>query len=102
MGSSWKSWTVSPKAAGDPDNVDYDKVASDADAVLHLWISEVGLYSSHTSLDYIPRVNAGAKLFVKGADDNIYDGDISTTESTREKARSGPSFRACKVRLSFV
>jgi hypothetical protein len=34
------------------------------------------LYSSHTSLDYIPRVNAGAKLFVKGADDNIYNEDI--------------------------
>jgi hypothetical protein len=65
-----------PRPADDPDNVDYDKVSSDADAILHLWISEVGLYSSHTSLDYIPRVNAGAKLFVKGADDNIYNEDI--------------------------
>jgi hypothetical protein len=65
-----------PRPADDPDNVDYDKVSSDADAILHLWISEVGLYSSHTSLDYIPRVNAGAKLFVKGADDNLYNEDI--------------------------
>jgi hypothetical protein len=64
------------RSADDPDNVDYDKVSSDADAILHLWISEVGLYSSRISLDYIPRVNAGAKLFVKGADDNIYDEDI--------------------------
>ena len=65
-----------PRPADDPDNVDYDKVSSDADVILHLWISEVGLYSSHTSLDYIPRVNAGAKLFVKGAEDNIYGEDI--------------------------
>ena len=65
-----------PRPADDPDNVDYDKIPSDADVILHLWISEVGLYSSHTSLDYIPRVNAGAKLFVKGADENIYDEDI--------------------------
>jgi hypothetical protein len=64
------------RPADDPDNVDYDKIASDADAILHLWISEVGLYSSHTSVDYIPRVNAGAKLFVKGQEDNIYSEDI--------------------------
>jgi hypothetical protein len=62
-----------PRPADDPDNVDYDKVSSDADAILHLWISDVGLYSSGISLDYIPRVNAGAKLFFKGADDNIYN-----------------------------
>jgi hypothetical protein len=65
-----------PRPAEEPDNVDYDKVSSDADVILHLWISEVGLYSSHTSRDYIPRVNAGAKLFVKGAEDNIYSEDI--------------------------
>lgn len=64
------------RPADDPDNVDYDKVTTDADVILHLWISEVGLYSSHTSRDYIPRVNAGAKLFVKGAEDNIYNEDI--------------------------
>lgn len=65
-----------PRPAGDPDNVDYDKISSDADAILHVWISEVGLYSSGFSLDYIPRVNAGGKLFIKGQDDNIYSEDI--------------------------
>jgi hypothetical protein len=64
------------RPADDPDNVDYDKISSDADAILHLWISEVGLYSSHTSVDYVPRVNAGAKLFVKGREDNVYSEDI--------------------------
>ncbi|HMI75620.1 MAG TPA: hypothetical protein VK495_13010 [Steroidobacteraceae bacterium] len=63
------------RPADDPDNVDYDKISSNADAILHLWISEVGLYSSGFSLDYIPRVNAGGKLFVKGQD-NIYNEDI--------------------------
>jgi hypothetical protein len=60
----------------DPDNIDYDKVSADADAILHVWISEVGMYSSHMSRDYIPRVNVSGKMFVKGADDNIYDDDI--------------------------
>ena len=27
----------------EPDNIDYDKVSTDADAILHLWISEVGV-----------------------------------------------------------
>jgi hypothetical protein len=65
-----------PRPADDPDNVDYDKIKSNADAILHVWISEVGLYSSGFSLDYIPRVNAGGKLFVKGQEDNIYSEDI--------------------------
>jgi len=65
-----------PRPANDPDNVDYDKISSDADAILHVWISEVGLYSSGFSLDYIPRVNAAGKLFIQGQDDNIYDEDI--------------------------
>jgi hypothetical protein len=65
-----------PRSADDPDNVDYDKISADADAILHVWISEVGLYSSGFSLDYIPRVNAGGKLFFKGQDDNIYNEDI--------------------------
>jgi hypothetical protein len=64
------------RPADDPDNVDYDKVTSNTDAILHVWISEVGLYSSGFSLDYIPRVNAGGKLFVKGQEDNIYSEDI--------------------------
>jgi hypothetical protein len=64
------------RPADDPDNVDYDKVSTGADAILHLWISEVGLYSSQLSLKYVPRVNASGKLFVKGRDDNVYDGDL--------------------------
>jgi hypothetical protein len=65
-----------PRPADDLDNVDYDKVTTNADAILHLWISEVGLYSSPTSLNYIPRVNASAKLFVKGRDENVYENEV--------------------------
>jgi hypothetical protein len=64
------------RPADDPDDIDYDKVSTEADAILHLWISEVGLYSSRMSRDYIPRVNASGKLFAKGRDDNAYDEDI--------------------------
>jgi hypothetical protein len=64
------------RPVNEPDNIDYDKVSTDADAILHLWISEVGLYSSRMSRNYIPRVNASGTLFVKGRDDSVYDGDI--------------------------
>jgi|ERR1700677_2841807 hypothetical protein len=64
------------RPTGDPDNVDEDRVSSDADALLHLRISEVGMYSSHMSTDYLPRVNASGKLFIKGRDDDIYDEEI--------------------------
>ena len=64
------------RPADDPDNIDYDKISSDADAILHLWISEVGLYSSHMSVDYIPRVNASGRLFVKGREDDVYGEEI--------------------------
>jgi hypothetical protein len=65
-----------PRPANELDNVDYDKVTTNADAILHLWISEVGLYSSHTSLNYIPRVNASANLFVRGRDESVYENEI--------------------------
>jgi hypothetical protein len=65
-----------PRPANDLDNVDYGKVTANADAILHLWISEVGLYSSHMSRNYIPRVNASANLFVKGRDESVYENEI--------------------------
>lgn len=65
------------RPANDPDDVDEDKVVTDADAILHLRISEVGLYSSRASTKYIPRVNASGKLYIRGQDDDIYNEDIS-------------------------
>jgi hypothetical protein len=60
----------------DPDDVDYEKLSANADAILHLRISEVGMYSSRLSVNYIPRLNASGKLFEQGRDDNVYDEDI--------------------------
>ena len=34
------------------------------------------MYSSHMSTDFLPRVNASGKLFIKGRDDDIYDEEI--------------------------
>ena len=58
------------------DNVDYSKLTSTADAILHLTISEVGLISPRSSNDYLPRFNASGVLFVKGRDDYLYEGAI--------------------------
>jgi hypothetical protein len=65
-----------PRPVDDPDNVDYDKISANSDAILHISLSEVGLYSAHMSQKYIPRVNASGKLFVKGHDGTLYDEDI--------------------------
>jgi hypothetical protein len=65
-----------PRPVDDPDNVDYDKISANSDAILHISLSEVGLYSAHLSQKYIPRVNASGKLFVKGQDDTLYNEDI--------------------------
>lgn len=64
------------RTPGEPDTVDYDKITTDADVILHLWIQEVGLYSSHTSAYYIPRFNASGLVFVKGRDDDLYHEDV--------------------------
>jgi hypothetical protein len=64
------------RTPGEPDSVDYDKITTDADVILHLWIQEVGLYSSHTSAYYIPRFNASGAVFVKGRDDTLYSQDV--------------------------
>jgi hypothetical protein len=64
------------RTAGEPDSVDYDKITADADVILHLWIQEVGLHSSHTSAYYIPRFNASGRVFVKGRDDSLYSQDV--------------------------
>jgi hypothetical protein len=63
------------RPADDPDNIDYDQLTTTADAILHLGISEVGLYSGRVSTVYVPRVNTWGKLFVKGGDD-IYQEEV--------------------------
>ena len=57
-----------------PDRLDEEKLAStvDADAIVHLWIEEIGMYSGRMSTRYIPRVNLGGKIWVKNHDDNLY------------------------------
>jgi hypothetical protein len=60
----------------DPDNVDYDKLVTTADAVLQIRLTEVGLYSPLSSNRYLPRVNTQANLFVKGRSDYLYDQEI--------------------------
>ena len=67
-----------------PDDVDYSRVHADADAVLHIWISEVGIYSSPMSALYLPRVNASARLFMQGHEDLLYEEDLYYGVDSRE------------------
>ena len=99
----------------DPDNVDFAGISSDADAILNLWISEVGLYSSMLSRDHVPRLNAFGKLVVKGRKDSIYDEEIDYGVDAKKESKLGivadpkfayPSFDAVmsnidEIRKSF-
>lgn len=62
----------------DPDNVDEDHLAAtaDGDAVAHVWIDEVGMYSGHLSTKYLPRVNLRGKLWTKWSEDSLYSDEV--------------------------
>jgi len=66
------------RSVNDPDNIDEDKIASDsdADAIVHVWVAEVGMYSGHLSTKYIPRVNLGGKMWVKNQEDNLFSDEV--------------------------
>jgi hypothetical protein len=67
----------------DPDDVDYAKLSYSADAVLHLYFDELGIYIQRSSRLYLPRLNASARLHVRGHpallhDDSVYYGIDAT------------------------
>jgi hypothetical protein len=66
------------RPADNPDNIDDDYVAShvDADAVLHIWIDEVGMYSGQLSDKYVPRINIRGKLWTKSREDSLYSDEV--------------------------
>lgn len=57
----------------DPDDIDYEKIKTDADAIVQLRINEIGMFSSKLSPDYLPRVNVDGKLYIRSRDDSVYD-----------------------------
>jgi hypothetical protein len=81
---------------GDLDNVDYAKVVTTADAVLHVQFTQVGLFSPRSSANYIPRVNAYGTMFVKGRTDYLYDQQVyygvDATSSALWSIPSDPKF----------
>jgi hypothetical protein len=61
------------RTPGDLDTIDYETLSFDADAVLHLYFSEVGIESPLTTTDYFPRLNASGVVYVKGPAGFLYD-----------------------------
>ena len=59
----------------DPDNIDEGKLANDVDedAIVHVWVDEVGMYSRPLSTKYVPRVNVSGKIWVKDQKDLFSD-----------------------------
>jgi hypothetical protein len=73
--------------ADDPDNIDEDQIAStvDADAVVHVKIDEVGMYSGHLSTKYLPRVNLRGKLWTKLREDSLYSDEVDYGVDARKR-----------------
>lgn len=59
-----------------PDWIDWQKLRYDADAVMHVALSEAGLHSPRSSTDYLPRLNAYATLTPKGHEDYLVDQEM--------------------------
>lgn len=57
----------------DPDDIDYAKLGTDAEAIVQLRFREVGLLSPSSSTDYLPQVNIDGKLYIRSRDDSVYD-----------------------------
>lgn len=72
------------RVPGDPDSIDFEKLDYSADAVLHLYFSEIGIYSPPWSINYVPRVNATGIVFVKGHRDYLYEETIYFGADARE------------------
>ena len=57
----------------DPDDIDFAKIKTDAEAIVQLRVMEIGVYSSSLSPDYLPRVNVDGKIYIRARDDSVYD-----------------------------
>jgi hypothetical protein len=99
------------RPADSPDTIDYDKVVSTSDAILHVSISEVGLISPRSSNNYLPRFNASGVLFVKGREDYLYDGVVQYGVDARkgeawaieaDPSFAYPSFEAVAASLDEI
>jgi len=62
-----------PRPVDNPEDVDYEKIKIDADAVLHVYFDDVGLFSGLASTDYLPRVNVRVRLHSTKRDEDLYD-----------------------------
>jgi hypothetical protein len=89
------------RPADNPDNIDDDYVAShvDADAVLHIWIDEVGMYSGQLSDKYVPRINIRGKLWTKSREDSLYSDEVDYGVDAR-KGKSWAIFADERYRWS--
>lgn len=62
-----------PRPVDDPEDVDYETIKTDADAILHVYFDDVGLFSGMTSSDYLPRVNVEVRLHSTKRNEDLYD-----------------------------
>jgi hypothetical protein len=56
----------------DPDDVDIAKLSHTADAVLHLYIREIGVHSRSSGRNYLPRLIAAGRMTAKNYRKDLY------------------------------
>ena len=73
-------------------DIDYEQFKTDADAVLHVYFTEVGVYSGFDSLDYLPKTNVTGYLFSPKDGSYIHEETVFHGVDSREgKAWGIPS-----------
>lgn len=84
------------RPADDPDGIDYSEVKADADAVLHVYFTDIGVDSGYATVHYLPRVNIYGYLFNPRDGEYIHEDSIYYGVDSREggtwSVRSDPRF----------
>lgn len=89
------------RPADDPDSIDYSKIKTQADALMQVRFSRVGVVSPFSSMELHPRVNARGWAYVFPEGDYFFDEDIyygiDGTEGTRWSIAADPTLRFASI-----
>jgi hypothetical protein len=85
------------RSAEDPDDIDYAKLHPEADAILHVYFGDVGMYAAAAS-DYVPRVDVTVKLISTTSQAELYGDYLYYGAEAKKKKKywavpSDPKYR---------
>ena len=85
-----------PRLKDDPNAIDYERLQTDAEAVLSADIFGAGLYAGQFSMDYLPRLNVSVYLVSRGGKEDLFSHSVyygaDARRSTEDQIPSDPKY----------